>query len=334
LTTITHIALHSFALVRVSFLITSFILLSISLALTLSLQGYIIVATPYPLELDYVKTCDQILSKFDSVAVELASVYGPLPVIGIGHSCGALLQTLITSLFPEAPRAVNVLISYNNKPISEAIPGFNEFVAPISETIMGESSVRFRDAASGLRSLFDDVVKTYADSRLTPAFVSKELLPLLNQGLKIVDQLPPLLQEIADGAKEFIPTPKDTKEVVRRMYRARKSLLVKFEDDAIDESLEIEKVLREANTIMRMKRPMIEMGVELRVIKGSHVTPLTPNIVAVPPEFIRDFNLPNPTKNQVSDNFMLNIVEVTQSIVEFLDFAIKGVPPSNSPLTV
>ena len=81
----------------------------------LSKQGYIIVATPYGLQLDYVKTCDSVLSKFDAVAIELASKYGPLPVIGIGHSCGALLQTLITSLFPEAPRAVNVLISYNNR---------------------------------------------------------------------------------------------------------------------------------------------------------------------------------------------------------------------------
>lgn len=35
-------------------------------------QGYLIVATPYRLEMDYIRSCDQILSKFDAVAVDLA----------------------------------------------------------------------------------------------------------------------------------------------------------------------------------------------------------------------------------------------------------------------
>lgn len=35
--------------------------------------------------------------------------------------------------------------------------------------------------------------------------------------------------------------------------RARRTLLIKFADDTLDESPEIEKVLREANTIMRMR---------------------------------------------------------------------------------
>ena len=51
-------------------------------------EGYLIVATPYRLELDYVQICDSILVKFDSIARELAAEYGPLPVIGIGHSAG------------------------------------------------------------------------------------------------------------------------------------------------------------------------------------------------------------------------------------------------------
>lgn len=38
--------------------------------------GYIIVATPYRLNMDYVKICDQVLEKFDGVGYELASEYG------------------------------------------------------------------------------------------------------------------------------------------------------------------------------------------------------------------------------------------------------------------
>jgi hypothetical protein len=40
------------------------------------------------------QTCDSILERFEKVAFPLAQEYGALPVIGIGHSCGALLQVL------------------------------------------------------------------------------------------------------------------------------------------------------------------------------------------------------------------------------------------------
>lgn len=47
-------------------------------------EGYVIITTPYRLELDYIKSCDGILIKFDKIARDLAIEYGPLPVIGIG----------------------------------------------------------------------------------------------------------------------------------------------------------------------------------------------------------------------------------------------------------
>lgn len=78
--------------------------------------GFIIVATPYWLSLDYLATCDDILHKFDRVAVGLAVDYIAIPVVGVGHSCGALLQTLTTSLFPDAPRAANALSAPTTSP--------------------------------------------------------------------------------------------------------------------------------------------------------------------------------------------------------------------------
>lgn len=179
-------------------------------------EGYLVVATPYRLELDYVQICDSILVKFDSVARELAAEYGPLPVIGIGHSAGALLQTLITSLFPDTPRAINVLISFNNKPIIEAIPAFNELVVPISKGIMGnsDSSTKLREAFSSFRNYIQDTVEEYSESNIAPLFISKEILPLLKQTMEIVDQIPPLLKAFAEKPDiEFEPTPINTKEV-------------------------------------------------------------------------------------------------------------------------
>jgi acetyl esterase/lipase len=102
-------------------------------------SGYIVVATPYALEFDHIKSADTILERFDRIAVELAREYGPLPVVGIGHSAGALLQTLITCLFPGAPRAGNILISFNNKsPTQGGIPGFEDIIIPFSELMLRE----------------------------------------------------------------------------------------------------------------------------------------------------------------------------------------------------
>eukprot|EP01036_Dinobryon_divergens_P023719 gene23719-32100_t len=268
---------------------------------TLCDQGYLIVATPYRLEMDYIRSCDQILSKFDAVAVDLAAEYGPLPVIGIGHSCGALLQTLITSLFPDTPRAVNVLISFNNRPAAAAIPAFNEIIIPVSEQLMlgsaynsttttstssltGDPASNLRETISNIRSTIETLLDSYAQSSIAPKFVSSELLPLYRQGVEIVDQIPDLLLAIAQGQREFKPSPADTKEVCRRMYRARRTLLIKFENDELDESPDIEKVLREANTIMRMKRPMIEMEVTLKNMTGTHLTPLIQDIDVIFPD--------------------------------------------------
>lgn len=47
----------------------------------LVLQGYIVVATPYRLNLDYITVCGEVVSKFDSVARELATEFGPLTAV-------------------------------------------------------------------------------------------------------------------------------------------------------------------------------------------------------------------------------------------------------------
>lgn len=298
----------------------------------LNAAGYIIVATPYRLDMDYLRSCDVILAKFDALAVDLAKKYGPLPVIGLGHSCGALLQTLVTCLFPNAPRAINILISFNNKPVSAAIPGFEDFVVPLSEQIMGESvtGVRIRETVENARIVFDTAVDLFAESPLAPNFFGSQIVPFFRQLVETADQVPPLLNIIAKGQREFEPTPADTKEVCRRMYRARRTLLLKFENDALDESTEIEKVLNEANTIMRMKRPMVEMVVDLRVMTGTHITPLTQNIVLDTPKNVPilqpllDINdaLTSSAREGVKQNFLKTVNEVKTEILNFLDSSI------------
>ena len=286
-------------------------------------EGFIIVATPYRLDMDYVRSCDSILTKFDAVAIDLAEQYGPVPVIGLGHSCGALLQTLITSLFPDAPRAVNILISFNNKPASKAIPAFEEIIVPICEQVMGDNSqsINFRETLGSFRTTIDKAIDNYSDSQLAPSFLGKEIVPFVRQSLEILDQLPPLMKIIANGKREFEPSPIDTKEVCRRMYRARHTLLLKFANDELDESEDIEKVLNEANTIMRMKRPMVEMQVDMKTLTGTHITPLTQNIIIDPPTTLGEVQVPDllqPLRKELRNNFLLTINDVKSEIVDFL----------------
>ena len=92
----------------------------------LAAKGFLVVATPYNLSFDHLDTCDAVIQRFEKIAPMLARQYGPVPVVGVGHSCGALLQLLITSLFPDTPRAANALLSFNNKPVKEAVPFFEE----------------------------------------------------------------------------------------------------------------------------------------------------------------------------------------------------------------
>mmetsp|Transcript_26356 Transcript_26356/g.43988 ORF Transcript_26356/g.43988 Transcript_26356/m.43988 type:complete len:526 (-) Transcript_26356:201-1778(-) len=324
---------------------------------TLADQGYLVVATPYRLDMDYIRICDTVLMKFDTLARQLAEEYGPLPVIGIGHSCGALLQSLITSLFPDTPRAVNILISFNNRPAKEAIPTFEELVIPLSQAIMGTSVAgagaeagaeagagvgnsisndgsaagRFREYVGDIRRGVQGLLETYADSPIAPRFVGQEILPLWRQGMEIVDQLPDLLQTIASGQEEFSPSPGDTKEVCRRMYRARQTLVLKFANDDLDESEALAGVLREANTIMRMKRPMVELKVDFAELAGSHITPLTPNLLLdvaaisqLPiPEALNPAKTTLPLPPQIQ-NAMQTIQDVNDEIAGFLDRTIKS----------
>lgn len=117
----------------------------------LSERGYVVVATPYKLTFDHLTTCDDVISRFEQCAPALARQYGAVPVVGIGHSCGALLQVIITSLFPDTPRAANVLMSYNNKPITEAVPFFEELVSPLSVALAssGNMTMSVKDDDTG-----------------------------------------------------------------------------------------------------------------------------------------------------------------------------------------
>lgn len=281
-------------------------------------EGYLIVATPYDLSFDHLATCDAVLSRFETIAGDLALTYGALPVIGVGHSCGALLQLLITSLFPDTPRAANALISYNNKPVQEAVPVFEEVVAPFFTYVAARNATNRRNGGE-IISLGLELAKTGVTGKLpsddlltkamkiavfppamddnikdkeiqVPDFVREAyttligppvsalsqagLTPVVFDFLETLEQIPKLIDEVADGAREFNPTPDEVTAVARRAYRARRTLIIKFTNDNLDESDKIEDLVQAAGQVIRMKRPMIDIDIQKREIPGGHSTPL------------------------------------------------------------
>jgi hypothetical protein len=286
-------------------------------------SGYIVVTTPYRLAFEYTPICKGVLSKFDIVAAELTAKFGSLPIIGAGHSCGALLQTIIASEL-NVTRDANVLISFNNKPVAEAIPGFDDQVAPLSRALMGTSNPNAagaRDAIVAARNIFDGLLESVGTSEAAPQVVKNELVPAVKQGLEVADQIPDLLASIASGTSEFTPTPKETREIARSRYRVNRTFIVQFENDAIDESPEIAGILRQASTDSGN-----QMKVELKQIGGTHVTPLTQNVFVDPPEFQFGGQLNyqtvqdplSPIRQQVRENFLQTVNEVKTLIVQFL----------------
>ena len=157
-------------------------------------------------------------------------------------------------------------------------------------------------------------MNAYARSPLSPKFVGTELVPLLNQGSKCLTKYQNMT---LPGCQEFTPTPAETKEACRRMYRARSTLLIKFNDDNLDESTDVEATLREANTIMRMKRPMVEMDVTLRDIDGTHLTPLSQTFIPGPPEGLVDVLEPLRDQLKATTPALVQANEVRKAILGF-----------------
>ncbi|HBL11562.1 MAG TPA: hypothetical protein DD379_09175, partial [Cyanobacteria bacterium UBA11162] len=93
-------------------------------------QGYAVIATPFISSFDHVAIAREVLNRFETTLDRLKATTvlskRYLPIYGIGHSMGCKLHLLIGSLF-SVERAGNILISFNNYPVSRAIPFMDQF---------------------------------------------------------------------------------------------------------------------------------------------------------------------------------------------------------------
>jgi hypothetical protein len=250
-------------------------------------KGYVVVACPYQLDgFDYEAIARGIVMRMraadawvDGKLSERGMESSAIPQFAVGHSCGALMHYMIELYHPELAKKRTggcALISFNNKNATDAIPGLNEFVAPLSSalytevpTLSGAPSV---GDAIGLRyNQLRDAVRSGLESASELPFVApivkNELLPLEQQIAPVLGQVGPLLQSVAKTDRNFTPTAAELTLKAEESYNAPRTLLVQFENDTLDETPTLQTTLAGVDRL--------DGTVQCEILTGTHFTPLT-----------------------------------------------------------
>ncbi|XP_020243845.1 uncharacterized protein LOC109822091 isoform X1 [Asparagus officinalis] len=112
----------------------------------LAKEGFLVVSVPYNVTFDHSEASREVFERFHNCVEVLlnsglpdaslsASDVISLPLYSVGHSNGALLQLLVGSYYSEKIPEANVIVSFNNKPASEAVPYFEQFGPVVSQVM-------------------------------------------------------------------------------------------------------------------------------------------------------------------------------------------------------
>jgi len=244
---------------------------------SLAQRGYVVVATPYAVDFDYRKSAAEIHERFSICKAALANEYGNLPLLAMGHSLGALMQSLLGCIYAEYAEqcAGSALISWNNKPVSDAIPLFGEVFAPAltplepltrlpaySEAL--EQAKELRRTSFGLARGLNRQLDAPLSQLLGPTVAAAAASALRDAEAvaALGDQVPEVLASISRGASEFVPSPTEVRQLLHDDYTGNSTLVVSFSDDSLDESPVLYKALPTTAGARRLELP------------GTHLTPL------------------------------------------------------------
>jgi hypothetical protein len=106
----------------------------------------------------------------------------------------------------------------------------------------------------------------------------------MKQILPLVEQLPPLYMDLVKGREDFVPKPEETRRLIRSYYGISRNLLIKFQDDSIDETSILAQVLGVESSISS------KLDMSIRTLPGDHGLPLQQAIPDVPPAMAEAVN--------------------------------------------
>eukprot|EP00871_Galdieria_phlegrea_P001592 jgi/Galph1/2433/GphlegSOOS_G1084.1 len=229
-------------------------------------EGHVVVTSPYNTSFDHLTAADSVSTNFNRVLEKLKMEYSvDLPVIGLAHSLGCIIQILSCSLFRHTV-AGNIFLAYNNKPLEQAVPQYKEFFVPSLGAISnmlprGETS--WTESASAIQKRLESVIDSVVDV-INSDVVRNELYPNWKDLQSVWRQVDQLLEEVQNGKEEFYPSPEDIENVILYKYKVQQNYLIRCLHDAIDESLQLCRLLRKNQ----------HSFVKLRHVDGTHLTPL------------------------------------------------------------
>ncbi|CAM6050299.1 unnamed protein product [Sphagnum compactum] len=114
--------------------------------------------------------------------------------------------------------------------------------------------------------------------------------PIVKQVLPLIEQLPPLYVDLANGKDQFVPTPDETDRLLKcllcsdKNYGIGQNLLIKFKDDQIDETPRLAQALSSNSAVSGF------LDMSVRVLPGFHARPLLQVFPVVPPNMARTIN--------------------------------------------
>ncbi|MED6144852.1 hypothetical protein PIB30_019472 [Stylosanthes scabra] len=238
----------------------------------LAREGFLVVVVPYNVTFDHSEASKQVYERFNTCLDTLltsglsqanlsAAQLRDLPLFSVGHSNGALLQLLTGSYFSEKIPKANVVISYNNRPATEAVPYFEQLGPAVSQMMpVVEATPVYLIARNASGDAWKVILDTVA------SIVQESERDVLNSLTKFIDQLPSVMNEVTQGVSEFKPTPSENRDCFKSSYNVEHTLLVKFNLDTIDETDILEETLK----------PRVDSfggTLEKVQLNGNHITP-------------------------------------------------------------
>mmetsp|Transcript_16392 Transcript_16392/g.41376 ORF Transcript_16392/g.41376 Transcript_16392/m.41376 type:complete len:193 (+) Transcript_16392:328-906(+) len=143
-------------------------------------------------------------------------------------------------------------------------------VSPVARTLNDQGPVQdsIRDALGRARKLAEDATLEVAASGLAPRSFGTEFLSMAAEGFEVVEQVPDLFVDVAEGADEFFPSVQENKDLFAASYpKDAPVLMLSFQGDFFDDTEILAPILKSAGVDVTFPSKL----------KGSHATPLTPD---------------------------------------------------------
>lgn len=221
----------------------------------LNRAGFVVLSTPYKVTFKHDECARSLYERFNTLYADVVDRYpsvdlSSVPCIAIGHSNGALMHGLMSSMY-DSRYAASILISFNNREVKEAVP------VPL-DPLRDAATQLQRRAGGGLGEEQSGSLETRA----------RNLIRDLTSDIEIetsTSQIGSVLDEVADGNLEFSPSPQENAVLISKAYSVPKTLLLQFQNDSIDQSEELFRMLKRGTS-----RSVAYVSLDF----GSHVSPV------------------------------------------------------------